>query len=440
MFDSAFLARKPTPRGRILLLLAAIGLLAGLGRDGIYAVTGSLRVALDRPNDELVIAYGAYGFAFFPALVLGGVLVELLGIELALTFCGAGILAGLAVTAVAWTLALLTLGRLLLGAAIGALLPVATAALAPWTPPRERGWAMGTFQGAFAAGAALGIPLMEFGVLVGSWRVGFLLAALGCVAWLVARQRWYLAAPAAADHDAEDAIPVERPLPVAWRGALHLLMLPFSLALIQGWGVLLCEHWVPQYLLDTWHFDIKLSGWVAAAMALALVLGALVGGFAADRSLNHSGNIRSAHQVVPGFGFLLAALSLMLLPIGEHEGAIAFWLGLALFGLQAAGTMLWVFAIDIGGRHPGISAAAIGLGLLLARLVSPMLLFGLGRSLPAVLVVTALVLAGFLSFRLRPHIELPVTVPPQPDAAAPEDQAAAEIDQLLETPEKKRRA
>ena len=207
-----------------------------------------------------------------------------------------------------------------------------------------------------------------------------------------------------------------------------------ALALIQGWGMALCEQWVPQYLLESWHFDIKLSGWVCGRDgAGAMVLGALVGGYAADRSLNHSGNIRSAHQVVPGIGFLLAALSLMLLPIGEHEGAIAFWLGLALFGLQAAGTMLWVFAIDIGGRHTGVSAGCIGLGLLLARLLSPMLLFGLARSLPAVMVVTMLVLAGVLSFRLRPHIELPVVVPEPTIGSEPEDEAGAEIDELLES-------
>jgi MFS family permease len=436
MFDSAFFTRKPTPRGRIMLLLAGLAVLAGLGRDGIYAVTGNLRVALDRPNDDLVIAYGAYGFAFFPALVLGGALVELLGTEIALTICGAGILAGTAVIACAWTLALLTLGRLLLGAGIGALLPVAAAALAPWTPPRERGWAMGSFQGALAAGAALGGPLISLGVLAGAWRAGFVLVALGCVCWLVARRRWYQAGPARADAEA----PVERPLPVNWRGAAPILALPIALALLQGWGMVLCEQWVPQYLLASWHFDIKLSGWVAAASGLALVLGALVGGYAADRSLNHSGNIRSAHQVVPGIGFLLAALSLMLLPIGEHEGAIAFWLGLALFGLQAAGTMLWVFAIDIGGRHPGISAGAVGFGLLLARLFSPMLLFGLGRSLPAALVVTMLVLAGVLSFRLRPHIDLPVVVSDPTITNEPEDKAVAEIDELLESSGKKRRA
>jgi sugar phosphate permease len=457
MFDSAFLARKLTPRGRVLLLLAGAALLAGLGRDGIVAATQGVRGYLAMPNNELEIAYGAFGFGFYLSLVLGGALVELVGTALTFLICGIGVALATALTGCAWSLTVLTLSRLVFGLSVGAMLPAAAAALAPWTPPRERGWAMGTVQAALAAGGILAWPLFGLvhlpgawfdalnGVLaqqgwrtwpvlgqvllLGAWRGGFLILAGLAAAWVVLWRRGFSARPG----DNGDPPP-----PVHWRGALPILVLPTVLALLQGWGVALCQEWVPRYLLETWHFDIKLSTWVWAASGAAMVLGCLVGGFAADRSLNHSSNIRSAHQVVPGIGFLLAAFSLILLPIGENQLAIAVSLGLALFGLQAAGTMLWVFAIDIGGRHTGVSAGCIGFGLLLSRLISPLYLFGLGRPLPAVVVVMTLVLAGVLSFRLRPHIELPVLQPPAPVATEPEDEAAAEIEALLDGSGKKK--
>jgi len=463
MFDSAFLTRTLTPRGRALLLLAAVALLAGLGRDGILAATSGVRGFLGLPNDELQIAFGAYGFGFYLGLVLGGVLVERFGTARAFLICGAFAAAATGLTGGAWSLTVLALSRLVFGLAVGAMLPAMAAALAPWTPPRERGWAMGSIHAALAAGGILAWPLFglvhlpgawlealnhllaEQGwrtwpvlgqLLLDAWRGGFLILAGLAALWVMAWRHWFEARPGEAVGQ-----PAETPPPLQWRGALPILALPTVLAVMQGWGMALCQDWVPRYLLETWHFDIKLSNWVWAASGAAMILGCLVGGFAADRSLNHSGNIRSAHQVVPGIGFLLAALSLILLPIGENQLAIAVSLGLALFGLQAAGTMLWVFAIDIGGRHTGVSAGCIGLGLLLSRLVSPLYLYGLGRPLPAVIVVMMLVLAGVLSFRLRPHIELPVLLPPAPVVTEPEDEAAAEIEALLGgTGKKKARA
>jgi MFS transporter, ACS family, L-galactonate transporter len=426
MFDRAFPIRKLTARSRMLLLLAAIALLAGVGRDGIIAVTPGIRDFLHLPNDELEIAYRAFGFGFYPALVLGGALVELSGTSLALLMAGVGTAAAICLAGLAWSLTVLTISRLFLGLSAGLMVTATVAALAPWTPPRERGGAIGLVLAAFAAGAVVWqfFDLLQF---VGPWRSGFLLVAALAASWVWACRRWFLPHPV----ETGDSLV---PLPVYWRGALPILILPTFLALLQGWGMALCREWVPRYLLATWHFDIKLSGWVSATSGAAMILGCVAGGIAADRSLVHSSNIRSAHQIVPGVGFMLAAFSLILLPIGADQLAIALWLGLALFGLQAAGTMLWVFAIDIGGRHTGISAGFVGLGLLLSQLISPLYLFGLSRSVPAILGVMMLVLAGVLSFWLRPHIELPVRAPAPSVPGDPIDTAAAEIDALLTKP------
>ncbi|MEA2756623.1 MAG: hypothetical protein QOJ54_2912 [Aliidongia sp.] len=424
MFDNAFPIRKLTTRSRMLLLLAALALLVGLGRDGIIAATPGIRDFLRLPNDELEIAYRAYGFGFYPALALGGVLIELSGTSLVLLIAGAGAASAICLAGLAWSLTVLTVSRLVLGLSAGLMVTATAAALAPWTPPRERGWAIGLVQAALAAGVLIW-PLFDMMRFIGPWRPGFLLVAALAAIWVWACRRWFLPHPVETGRQPDT-------LPVYWRGALPILILPTFLALLQGWGMALCREWVPRYLLATWHFDIKLSGWVAAISGAATILGCLAGGIAADRSLIHSSNIRSAHQIVPGVGFLLAAFSLILLPIGADQLAIALWLGLALFGLQAAGTMLWVFAIDIGGRHTGISAGFIGLGLLLSQLISPLYLFGLSRSVPAILGVAMLVLAGVLSFRLRPHLELPVRVVPAPSLPSEAiDTAAAEIDALL---------
>jgi predicted MFS family arabinose efflux permease len=418
MLVTDFLTRTLTPRGRVFLLLAVAGLLAGLDRDGLVAAIAGVRDFLRMPNDELEIAYGALNFGFYVALVGGGFFAEWLGTRRALFICGVTAAAATALTGFAWSLTVLMLFRLALGLAIGAMIPAATLALIPWTPPRERGWAQGVLHGGLAAGGIAAGPVLWFADFTGSWRSAFLLfGALGAV-WAMWWHLWFQPRPVRADE--EPPAPMPAPPPIYWRGALVTMALPLALAFVQGWGMELCQSWLPPFLVSFWHFDIKLSSTVAVVGCVAPILGSVLGGMAADRSLGHSGNIKSAHQLTPGVGFLLAAFSFMMLPIGENEVAIAIWLGLALFGLQASLVMLWVFAMDVGGIHPGVSAGFIGLGLTLARLLSPMHLVAVAGmwSLPLILGIPMLIGAGVFSFRLRPHIELPLR-PVVEEPAAP---------------------
>src|SRR6202008_37993 len=104
------------------------------------AVEG-LRDALHVPSPALDISFGAYGFGFFLALALAGLLVERLGPPRVLLGCG--VLATVAMLATMATLnvAMLASSRLLLGIAAGGLLPAATVLLAHWIPQQERGTA-----------------------------------------------------------------------------------------------------------------------------------------------------------------------------------------------------------------------------------------------------------------------------------------------------------
>jgi MFS family permease len=421
MAGLSFLKRPLSRRGRIFLLLTAAGLLAGLDRDGLVAAVGGVRDFLRMPGDDLEIAYGALNFGFYLALVGGGFFAEWLGARRALLICGITAAAATALTGFAWSLTVLMLCRLTLGLAIGAIIPASVVVLLPWTPPPERGWAQGLLQAGLAAGGILAGPIVAIAEAAGSWRSAFPLFGMLGVAWIIAWFVWFEAQP-----NGSSEVPA-RP-PIYWRGALKVMTLPLSLAFAQGWGMELCQYWLPPFLVSHWHFDIKLSSTVGVLTVAAPILGSLAGGLAADLSIRHSGNIRSAHQLAPGVGFCLAALSLLMLPIGENGTAIAIWLALALFGLQAAGVMLWVIAMDVGGLHPGVAAAFIGFGMMAARLLSPshlVALTGLGQ-LPLFLGIPILLAGCFFSFRLRPHVELPPDPAsvPEPRVAEQESDAA----------------
>ncbi|HVJ54935.1 MAG TPA: MFS transporter [Aliidongia sp.] len=410
-----FLTRPLSRRGRVVVLLGLAGLWAGLDRDGLVDAVGGVRDFLRMPNDDLEIAFGAFGFGFYLALIGGGPLAQWLGARRTLLICGITAAAATTLTGFAWSLTALMLFRLTLGLAAGAIVPASVVALLAWIPPPERGWAQGMVQAGLAAGGILAWPIVTLAEASGSWRAAFPLFGLLGAAWVMAWFTWFESRPNAGFGAEEMTQP-----PLSKRAALGIMALPCGLAFAQSWGMELCRRWLPRFLIDYWHFDIKLSPTVTAIGVIAPILGCLAGGLAADMSIRHSGNIRSAHQLTPGVGFFLAAFSLLMMPIGENEMAIALWLGLALFGLSAAGVLIWVVAMDVGGAYPGIAAAFIGVGITIGRLLSPYYLGQLTGmwQVPFFVGVPVLVFAGFFSFWLRPHVELPlksVAAQPMPE-------------------------
>jgi len=110
--------KKIPIRGRILALLTLGSLVVGLDRSGLAPAVAGLRDALHVLGPALDIAFGAYGFGFFLALALSGLLIERLGAPRVLLGCGA--LAAVAMIATAGTLhvVMLAVSRLALGLAV----------------------------------------------------------------------------------------------------------------------------------------------------------------------------------------------------------------------------------------------------------------------------------------------------------------------------------
>jgi MFS family permease len=404
--------KKIPVRGRILALLTLGSLMAGLDRSSLAPAVEGVRDALHVPSPALDIGFGAYGFGFFLALALGGLLVERLGPPRVLLGCG--VLAALAMLATAATVhvIMLALSRLALGIAAGGLLPAATVLLAQWIPQQERGTAQGLIHGVYWLGPLLAGGLVGGFEWLGSWRGAFLvLGALGAGWCLLWRQMGAV-------------LTATEPLPVYWRGHVARFVLPFCLAFAQSWAIALVIDWVPAYQLETWHLNIFGSDSLMFVIAAAAGGGVLAGGFACDWVRQDSGNIRPARQLLPGLGFLGAAVGTFAMP-GQHEiDSIVLSTGVTLFFLSLATASLWSLPLDIAAEHPAIGTLFIGLGAALAQLVAPLRLahmtglWWLGPTLG----LPMLLAAGIASFHLCPDIGIPE--PPPPPAELEEGEEA----------------
>ncbi|HLZ66631.1 MAG TPA: MFS transporter [Aliidongia sp.] len=404
--------KKFPVRGRILTLLTLGSLLVGLDRSGLAPAVGGVRDALHVPSPALDIGFGAYGFGFFLALALAGLLVERLGSPRVLLGCG--VLAAVAMVATMATVhvAMLAVSRLALGLAAGGLLPAATVLLAHWIPQQERGKAQGLIHGVYWLGPLFAGALVGASEWFGSWRGAFLILAALTVGWCLLWQRMGA------------VLHTSKPLPVYWRGHIVRFLLPFCLAFAQSWGIALVIDWVPAYQLATWHLNILGSALLTPVIAATAAGGVIAGGFACDWVRHDSGNIRPARQLLPGLGFLGAAVGTFAMP-GHHEiDGIVLSTGVTLFFLSLGTASLWSLPLDIAAEHPAIGTLFIGLGAALAQVVAPLRLaqmtglWWLGPTLG----LPMLLAAGIASFHLCPDIGIPE--PPPPPAEPEEGEGA----------------
>jgi len=418
--------KKIPVRGRILALLTLGSLAVGLDRSGLAPAVEGLRDALHVPSPALDITFGAYTLGFFLALALSGLLIERLGSARVLLGCGA--LAVLAMLATMGTVhvIMLAISRLVLGVAAGGLLPAATVLLAQWVPQQERGTAQGLIHSVYWLGPLFAGGIVASAEWLGSWRGAFLILAALSAGWCFL---WFRMSA---------ILPRTDPLPIYWRGHVSRFMLPFGLAFAQSWAIALVIDWVPAYQLETWHLNIFGSASLTGVIAAAAGGGVLAGGFASDWVLQDSGNIRPARQLLPGLGFLGAALGMFAMP-GQHEiGSIVLSTGITLFFLTLVTASLWSLPLDISAEHPAIGTLFIGMGAALAQLVAPLRLahmtglWWLGPTLG----LPMLMAAAIGAFNLRPDVGIPEPPPPPPEPDEGEEAPAGKNAKNAKKPKK----
>jgi fucose permease len=157
--------------------LAAIGALVALGLPtGMLGVAWpSIREGLGAPLAGLGILLGAMTVAQFAASTFSGAIRERLGTTRVLFLPALLAAAGLAMFAVATDWVLITLASAIFGAGVGLL----DAAVNTEAALRRGVRFMGALHGAWAAGAALGPPLITVAIDgLGSWRFGYAAAAM----------------------------------------------------------------------------------------------------------------------------------------------------------------------------------------------------------------------------------------------------------------------
>ena len=376
----------PNLRWWIAGLLAAATALNYLDRQNLPVVIGEIQKSIPITDQQYSQLQFLFLLAYGVMYAGGGKIMDLLGTRW-----------GYAVMIAWWSMANLMQGaissvfglgvaRFMLGLGEGGGFPGSAKAVSEWFPPKERSFAFGIFNTGSSLGAVIAPPLIAAIVLRSNWRwVFFVTGALGliwAVVWLFvynvpARHRLVTAT----ERDYLKAALSEQPTTanVSWIGLFRFR---------QVWGLVIAKFlsdsawfffifWLPKYLGDVRHLNIKEIGyyaWIPYAWAGA---GSFIGGWLSSYLIRRTFSVDASRKIALGIGAACMPASL-LIATSPLALAIVFF-SMAMFGHQFWSTILQTLAADMFpsknvGAVAGLLGAAGSFGAMLFNLLVGVLL------------------------------------------------------------------
>lgn len=335
------IARRPIAhlRWRIIALVAVGTAVNYLARGALGSAAPTLVKSLHMSPRSYSYVVAAFQLAYTVVQPVAGWVIDFLGAK-----------TGLLIFAIGWSLAnmahalatgwpSLAVFRGGLGLFEGAVIPAGMKAVSDWFPDKERSVATGWFNVGTSVGAMIAPPLVVFCILIGSWRLAFVVTGAVGLVWAAA---WGLLYRRPREHprispeelayieagqipDEDPALEGRRPRWQEVLGSRRLwaIALPRFLA-DPAWQTF--NFWIPLYLASARHMDLKQIAAFAWLPFLAADLGSLAGGYLSPLLMRFGGaSVLTSRKLT----VLLGAL-LMILPACIGLAPSAYW-AIALF-------------------------------------------------------------------------------------------------------------
>jgi MFS transporter, ACS family, hexuronate transporter len=385
-------------RGRYRWVIAALLFFAGtlnyLDRAALSVVAPIIKRDLHIDDANMGLLFSAFFIGYCVFCFIGGWAADRYGPHKVFMlaagfwslFCGA--------TAFAGNFASLAIARIAFGLAEGPMGTTTNKSISNWFPRREAGRAVGLTNAGQPLGAAIAAPIVGIVAVQFGWRISFVvIAALGFV-WMVFWWRCFRDQPkehhavsaeevdwiasdrvavALDDGDDDDAAAAK---PASHGAAYYLLSVPVigvALAFFAFSYVLyFFLSWLPSYLTDYQHLDVKHMSLVGVLPWLGATLGFVLGGVLSDGLYARSGNVLFARKTVIMLGLGVAALCVLLVArVSSLAPAVALIAVASLFAFMTP-QACWSLLQDIVPRERiGATGGFVHLLANLAGVVSP---------------------------------------------------------------------
>ena len=279
--------------------------------------------------------------------------------------------------------------RVLLGVGESVYLPGGMKLVSILFEPRNRGLASGLINCGTRAGLAFGAPLIAAIVVAFSWRSAFFLLGFTSLIWLIP---WIASFP----RGANTAV-LQTAVSSKERGTISRELLGVCVANIgYGYYFYLLVTWLPTYLVQIRHLDLRTAGTYVAIPYLTFALAEPIGGWIADRFV-----AAGAGEILVRKAIVTAAFfsSLLLIPAGLVSAtgpAVALLAGASLVGLSSGNLYALVQRVSREGSvgfSIGLFNLAGNIPGILAPLITGVIIQRTGSYFPAFVVAVAVLLA-----------------------------------------------
>jgi ACS family hexuronate transporter-like MFS transporter len=283
----------------VALVTAAIAI-SYFDRQTLPVAIAAIQRNIPISNQQFSYLQTAFLLAYAALYVIGGRLLDRLGTRRGFLLIMLWWSIACALHGLASSFAVLLCARFLLGMGEGGGFPAAIRVVAEWVPPEQRSTAVGFINAGTAVGSVLAPPLIGFILIESGWRAVFFAAGsvgLLWVLWWSLTYRDNIPSPTAAalhTYAVEPLFSMRQLL-----GMRNVQVIVFAKFMSDSaWYFLL--FWLPKYLYDARHFDIKQVSYYAWIPYAASGIGSFTGGYFSSYLLRRGNSLDSARKIALG--------------------------------------------------------------------------------------------------------------------------------------------
>lgn len=401
-------------RSVVALLLFFAGMLNYLDRAALSVMAPLVKKDLNIDDAQMGILFSCFFIGYCLFCFLGGWGADRFGPRKVFgwaaaiwsLFCGA--------TALAGTFTHLLIVRVLFGIGEGPMGTTTNKSISNWFPRKEVGRAVGFTNAGQPLGAAVAAPVVGLVGLHFGWRVSFIVIAVLGFVWLGFWLWLFRDKPEQHSRVAEserNMIKAQRPATRAAGSAAaqptKLWHYVFSLPVLGVAAAFFCFNyiqyfflsWLPSYLTDFQHLDIKSMSLIGILPWLGATIGFIGGGLISDALFRRTGNFLQSRKLVIFSGLAVAALCVMLTAWASSVTSAVSLITLASVFAYMTPQACWSLLQDIvPAERIGTAGGFVHLLANLAGILSPgitgfLIQYGGGYS-SAFLLASVLALAG----------------------------------------------
>lgn len=309
----------------VAILLFLAGILNYLDRAALSVMAPLIKTDLHLDDAQMGLLFSAFFIGYCVFCFLGGVAADKFGPRRVFAsaasvwsvFCGA--------TALVGSFTQLLFVRVLFGMGEGPMGTTTNKSISNWFPKKEVGRAVGFTNAGQPLGAAIAAPLVGLIGLHYGWRISFIIVGILGLVWVAVW--WCLFRDKPEDHhlvseEERKEIVENRPAAIIYddsaqqdqKSIWHYI---FSAPVIGIAAAFFCFNyiqffflsWLPSYLIDYQHLDIKSMSIIGMLPWLGATVGFLGGGIICDFIFKKSQNFLFSRKLIIFIGLAIAAVS-----------------------------------------------------------------------------------------------------------------------------------